>query len=333
MKLDIIVTHYNEPYEIVKPFFDMLELQRMVDFSDFRVILVHDGEDCWIPELSERSFPFEFVEFAIPHKGVSAARNAGMDYGDAEWIMFCDCDDSFANRHSLSEYISALDKRDFQVLWAPYYMEIGIEYHRRLLANTFDVIRLVGKVFQRRFLVENYFRFNEDLWVGEDMAFMALILKTISRNKDIYKVGQIETSSPLYTVVPHRGSVTHDPDKRYHNAIGVFRKELYMLDELQLRGFGEEAAPFAIRAMTDAYFTLCRTDLKEDKTEFDKEVWDFYKEHRCYIDSAGDDIIKETIWATHNEFISSVTENQTPISYKEWLPLWVKYHEEQENNQ
>ena len=331
MILDIIVTHYHEPYEIVKPFFDMLEMQRMVNFSDFRVILVHDGDDCKIPEISYRSFPFEFVELTIPHKGVSAARNAGMDYSDAEWIMFCDCDDSFSNRHSLSEYISALDKRDFQILWAPFYMEVGIEKHRRFLANTFDVVRLVGKIFQREFLVQNNFRFNEDLWVGEDMAFMALVLKTISRSNDAYKVGEIETSSPLYTVVPHISSVTHDPAKRYHNAIGVFRKELYMLDELQRRGFGEESAPFAVRAMTDAYFTLCRTDLPEDKTEFDKEVWEFYKEHRSYIDSAGDDIIAQTLVATHNEFIGTVFENQTPISYKKWLQMWVKVHEDLEN--
>ena len=333
MILDIIVTHYNEPYEVVKPFFDMLELQRMIDFSDFRVILVHDGMDCSLPELSERStsFPFEFIEINIHHKGVSAARNAGLYYSDAEWVMFCDCDDSFANRHSLSEYITALDKKEFQIIWAPFYMEVGIGEHKRFIADKFDVIRLVGKVFQRKFLLENDFHFSEDLWVGEDMSFMALVLKTISRSNDKYKIGEIEASSPLYTVVPYADSVTHKFENRFHNAVGVFRKELYMLDELQRRGFGEESAPFAVRAMTDAYFTLCRTDLTDDRSEFDKEVWEFYKTHRCYIDTAGDDVLRETLTATRNEFIGTLTSDQFPMAYKDWLPLWVKHHEELEN--
>lgn len=331
MKLDIIVTHYNEPYEIVKPFFDMLELQRMVDFSDFRAILVHDGEDCWIPELSERSFPFEFDEFSIPHKGVSAARNAGMDYGDGEWIMFCDCDDSFANRHALCEYISALDKKDFQILWAPFYIEIGVENTRRFTADKYDQVRLVGKVFQRRFLEENHLRFSEDLWCGEDMAFMGLIHQ-IFQDWKIYKIGEIATSSPMYTVVPHAASVTHDPEKRFNNAVCVFRKQLYMAEELKAMGHEDDGNQFYVRAMSDAYLTLCRTDLKEDKTEFDQEVWEFYKKHRDYIDSASDELIVEVLKATYNEFVGTfLDENQTPISYKEWLPLWAKHHENLES--
>lgn len=329
MILDIIVTHYDEPYEIVKPFFDMLELQRMIDYNDFRVILVHDGEDHKIPELSERSFPFNFVELTIPHKGVSAARNAGMDYSDAEWIMFCDCDDSFSNRHSLSEYITALDKTDYSILWAPFYMEVGVGTTKRFTATTFDTIRLVGKVYKRSFLVENNLRFCEDLHCGEDMAFLGIALKIIEHSRT-YKVGEINSSSPLYAVVPHARSVTHAPENRFRNAVNVFRKQIYMMHELTRRGYPELGDPFAVRAMTDAYFTLCRTDLSDDKSEFDAEAWDFYKEHRKLIDSASDDLILECLKATHREFIGSVSSDQKPMAYKDWLPLWVKIHEEKE---
>ena len=43
MLLDIIVPHYKEPWEVGRPLFEMLALQRGVSFSDFRVILVNDG--------------------------------------------------------------------------------------------------------------------------------------------------------------------------------------------------------------------------------------------------------------------------------------------------
>ena len=326
MKLDIIITHYNEPYSIVKPAFDMLENQRMVDWNDFRVILVNDGEDCKIPEISQRSFPFPFVELTIPHKGVSAARNAGLDYSDAEWVMFCDCDDSLSNRYSLSEYITALDNPGFQIMWSPFYIEIGVDKTKRFTVKKFDQIRLVGKIFDRQFLVDHDLRFCEDLWCGEDMAFMSLLLTIIDGNKN-YKVGEIEVSSPLYSVVPHGASVTHDLTKRFRNAVGVYRKQIYMHDEFLRRGYADLGERFIIRAMTDAYFTLCRTDLTDDKTEFDEEVWSFYQQHRDYINSMNDDFIVEMLKSTYNEFAGTLTEEQKPIPYKNWLPLWVKAHE------
>lgn len=39
-----------------------------------------------------------------PNKGVSAARNAGLDYSKGDWITFCDSDDEFSNNRSLESY-------------------------------------------------------------------------------------------------------------------------------------------------------------------------------------------------------------------------------------
>ena len=41
--LDIIVAHYNEPWKTGEKFFQMLDLQRDIDFSQIKVILVNDG--------------------------------------------------------------------------------------------------------------------------------------------------------------------------------------------------------------------------------------------------------------------------------------------------
>ena len=43
--LDLIVTHYKEPWSVGKKFFDMLALQRDINFDDVGVILVNDGEE------------------------------------------------------------------------------------------------------------------------------------------------------------------------------------------------------------------------------------------------------------------------------------------------
>ena len=106
--------------------------------------------------------------------------------------------------------------------------------------------------------------------------------------------------------------------------------EVYLFDELRRRGFEEDGRPFAVRAMTDAYFTLCRTDLTEDRSELDEETWNFYKKNRDYIDHAGNDIFKEALVATRNEFFMSLSDAQTPPAYNTWLPTWARLHEEKD---
>lgn len=81
--LDIIVPHYKEPLEIVQKFFSMLDIQRGVDFDSFRVILVNDGEENAFPDSYFESLPYPFRQISIPHSGVSAARNAGLDAAQA----------------------------------------------------------------------------------------------------------------------------------------------------------------------------------------------------------------------------------------------------------
>ena len=99
--LDIIMPHYKEPWDTVKKFFAMLELQRGIDFHSFRVLIVNDGKENAFPLNQFSSFPYEVLQISITHAGVSAARNAGLLASEAEWVMFCDCDDMFAHPYAL----------------------------------------------------------------------------------------------------------------------------------------------------------------------------------------------------------------------------------------
>ena len=45
MKLDIIVPHYKEPWDVCRYLFSSLELQRGVPFNMVRVIVVNDGSN------------------------------------------------------------------------------------------------------------------------------------------------------------------------------------------------------------------------------------------------------------------------------------------------
>lgn len=81
MLLDLIIPHYDETLEQGRKMFEMLRLQRIVDFDDFRVILVHDGEDRRFQENVnlDDEYPYQITELTIPHKGVSGA-------GTPDWM-------------------------------------------------------------------------------------------------------------------------------------------------------------------------------------------------------------------------------------------------------
>ena len=48
--LDLIITHYKSPFSLGKPFFDMVGLQRNIDFNDVGVILVNLGAGPFVVE-------------------------------------------------------------------------------------------------------------------------------------------------------------------------------------------------------------------------------------------------------------------------------------------
>ena len=108
--LDIVITHYHEPWEVCKKLFQTLDLQRKVNWKDIRVRVINDG-GYRLPEdkLAELCFPVEQVD--LPHGGVSRARNAGIDMGTEPWIMFCDCDDCFYNIYALEDVMNVLNVR------------------------------------------------------------------------------------------------------------------------------------------------------------------------------------------------------------------------------
>ena len=85
--LDLIIPHYTEPWQVGKKMFDMLDIQRGMDFAKIRVIVVNDGEDHALDQSCLQDRPYRAEQISIAHAGVSAARNAGLRYASAKWIM------------------------------------------------------------------------------------------------------------------------------------------------------------------------------------------------------------------------------------------------------
>ena len=99
--ISLIVTHYNEPFEVMKPLLDSIKMQLGFDFLNLEVIIVEDNDD---PISEIVGYPFEIRIISQGHKGVSAARNFGLAESKGEYVMFCDCDDQFIELYALHLY-------------------------------------------------------------------------------------------------------------------------------------------------------------------------------------------------------------------------------------
>ena len=161
MNLDIIVTHYKEPWIVGKGLFDSIAMQRMVNFDDIRVILVNDGEENAFAELNPYEYPFIIQQMSIPHGGVSKARNAGLDASDADWVMFCDFDDGFSNIYGLYLIFCAMNEDKYDTLWSCFTEETKDENGKMVLVNhDRDWVFIHGKAHRRQYLVDKGIRFH-----------------------------------------------------------------------------------------------------------------------------------------------------------------------------
>lgn len=97
-KLQILIPHYKEGFEVIKPLLDSINIQQNVNLKDeVGVIIVNDGNECILNKELFKNYDYDIEYYINEHKGVSATRNACLDKATADYVMFCDCDDMFCN--------------------------------------------------------------------------------------------------------------------------------------------------------------------------------------------------------------------------------------------
>lgn len=227
--LDIAITHYKEPWEVGEKLFQMIGLQRCIDFSQIRVMVINDGGQR-LPEEKLAALPYPVEQIDIPHGGISAARNAGIDHAKNPWIMFCDFDDNFASIFSMREYLSTLKNDGQDMLWVKILAEDYVD-GKKLLYYVPDKQRFVfchGKVYRVDFLRREGIRFDERLVFNEDSCFNALIIAHV----DHTRIGEITSPIPLYSWIRRPSSVTNS-GREDEASYGHFHRNLIVTGEYE----------------------------------------------------------------------------------------------------
>lgn len=310
MMLDIVITHYNEPWEVVRPLLYMLALQKGIDFNELRVHIVHDGVEAFPDEWFDW-MPFKPLQSVIKHGGVSAARNYGLDHSDAKWVCFCDADDTFTDVYSL-KYVFDCLSADRDMMWSPFIQECR---NKAITMNDwFNTIWIHNKYYRVQFLRDHNFRFGETLVYGEDSAFNSTINLEIKPER----IGKIKAPVPLYLWSYREGSATTAPENVLRNMIGQFDRNLYMINEMKKRK-DPETLELIGRTLTDCYTHLTRLDPPDGIEKLERRVASFYRKYKEYIDQIPPDTMQKLQDSSDGEAHLLRFFNRNRPERDEWL--------------
>lgn len=194
--LSVIVPMFNvEPY--VERCIRSLE-QQDIPAADFEIICINDGspDNCREVVLRMKAEYNNLILIDQDNKGVSCARNAGIERASGNYIMFIDPDD-FVEPNVFSATLNTIEKAEAQVCYLGYTVlhENGTvrkrvyneEYKNRVFSGTeayflsrndgqTDPDRMVAVLFETTFLNQNNLRYLTDVPYLEDGEFIVRIL-------------------------------------------------------------------------------------------------------------------------------------------------------------
>ena len=283
MKLQILVPQYHETDEVVKPLLDSIALQQNIDFNEVGVVICNDGSDVFLSEEFLNSYPFRVEYYKEEHRGVSATRNACLDHAKADYVMFCDADDMFANVCGLWILFREMET-GFDSMVSMFIEETRdpVTKEPTYINHEMDSTFVHGKVHRRKYLLKKGIRFNDNLTIHED-SYFNILCQNLSQNVKYCQV-------PFYLWKWRDESVCrHDPKyilKTYGNMLD---SNDALIGEFMKRGMNDKAMFFTAFMIFDAYYTMNKPEWIDqenqeyrDKTEHrfaewfrrHKELWD-----------------------------------------------------------
>ena len=247
----MIVTHYKSPFSLGKPFFDMLALQRNVNFDDVGVILINDGEESKLPDELFKDYPYRVDNVTIPHGGVSVARNTGIRLSKADWVMVCDFDDQICSTLGLQLLFSAIQEDDKDMYWSHFLEEVVMDDGTvKLLPHGRDVIFIHGKMFRRQWLLDNDIWFRNGLTLHEDV-FLNTIAQAVASED---RIGEIKTGFYLWCHNPVSVGRSYGGRFLFDTYDHLMKQRNEIAEEYQKRGMPEQVKITVCKTVVDAYY-------------------------------------------------------------------------------
>lgn len=278
-KVSIIVPIYNSEKTIGSCIEAILEQ----DYKDFELLLCDDGsKDCSLAVCGRYAAADKRIRvLALPHRGVSAARNAGLSNACGKYILFADSDDmpsinwvSFLVAHMAPKSLalcgySCVNEEGVRLYGAEKQDEQWIEGMHietdRFIMDLFSNCHMYqgyiwNKIFDASLICEHRIRFDEGIAFNEDRLFLFNYL--------LFCRAVNYSNIPLYTYALHNIYSSHTKQEKAYEECLFTEIEAFemMCEELERRKM-VSAYQFArkdeLRALNDL-ISLARKECHRD---------------------------------------------------------------------
>lgn len=324
-KLSILIPHYTEPTEVIKPLLDSIAIQRNVDMNDIEAVICDDGPDAFL--LSQEfldSYPFDIQYHREPKANVSVMRNKALDYCNGEYVMFCDCDDCFyhclAFWFILKETTTPMQVpingipttvNGFDALYSVFLEEgRNPETGETYFIDRKDGFQFThGKVIKKDFMIKNDIRFGDELVIHEDNVLNGKIQACTQNIK--------WSPVPFYLWCWRDNSVCRrDKDYIKKTYPDLIKSSDHLIGWLVNKSKFDKARECIVSITLDAYYTFCHPSWKEIGTKeyrdtAEKKFSEYFKKWEYLWNEAPDQMKMQISSGIRNRSVQQGMEMET----------------------
>lgn len=318
-KLEILIPQYKETEEIIKPLLDSIEIQQNVDLkNDIGVIIVNDGTEVHLSEDFLSRYTFDIQYHLNKHKGVSATRNACLDFATADYVMFCDADDMFYSACGLYIIFREINNGGFDSLVSAFIEESRMPNTKEVvyINHDMDSTFVHGKVHRRQYLIDENIRWNDKLTIHEDSYFNCLCQKLAKELK--------YSPTSFYLWKWRDDSVCRNDFKyilkTYNNMLDSSEA---LVEEFLNRNKLQEAQFYATAMIFNSYFTMNKSEwINQENLEYrhatERRFKDYYTKFKYLFDSIPSEVKAQIIMGIKNRMFGEGLLMES-ITFEDWI--------------
>lgn len=276
-EISIIVPVYNAEMSVAR----LIDSILSQSYENFELILI---DDC--SQDNSRNICEEYLKIdkriqlicQDKNQGVSCARNKGLDIAKGNYVMFADSDDVVAENWCKALYDAALQHPKDLVSSNIYIVDGDIceskvkgDKASCLLTGYYELFSmgisgyLVNKIFSLQIVNDHNIRFNKELYMGEDVAFVIDYFKHLFGRFFF-------VNTPLYYYYTNPQSITHT----YHEDDLVSHLYLYglrlpLISKKDVSEYCDTYFPFLISLFSNIFDTRCKKSFFQ-KMRYNQQV-------------------------------------------------------------
>lgn len=175
MKLSVIIPHCDKIGKLSKEMQNgLLQTLENQDFNkqDYEVIIVDDLSPYKVEGIEKFDMNLTYLQLE-KNVGVALARQVGIEHAKGDYVMFIDNDDDLFSKKTLSDLVKELEE-DTKILVSGFLEDTNqnnADKKRIFIPHFNDKTWMHGKVYNRKFLIDNEITFKPHLRYCEDAYF------------------------------------------------------------------------------------------------------------------------------------------------------------------